>query len=102
MASTKQDKILQNVVAELSSRNLLEVIDTIYLFGSRAREDAGKRSDIDLAIECPRASLQQWHAMLAVIDEAETLLKFDVVRLEEAGDQLRQCIFSEGVKIYGS
>lgn len=34
----------------------LPFIDEIWLFGSRARKDNHRRSDIDLAIICPNAT----------------------------------------------
>lgn len=37
-----------------------DFIDEICLFGSRARGDNKERSDIDLAIVCPRASDTDW------------------------------------------
>lgn len=59
-------------------------IERIYLFGSRARGDAGPRSDIDLAIACPLAGPIIWADICQTIDAADTLLKIDAIRLEEA------------------
>jgi predicted nucleotidyltransferase len=57
-------------------------VDAIYLYGSRARGDATRLSDIDLAILCPRASEADWLKIVDIIDNADTLLKIDYVRLD--------------------
>ena len=61
---------------------ILPFIDTIYLFGSRARGDFRERSDIDLAIECPQATKKDWSQVMAIIENADTLLSIDCVRLD--------------------
>lgn len=66
------------------------------LFGSRARGDHAPRSDIDLAVEAPDASPHQWQEIQELIDEAETLLPIDRVRLDRAPAELRERIAAEG------
>jgi predicted nucleotidyltransferase len=61
----------------------LPFVDAIYLFGSRARGDHRERSDIDLAILCENASENDWQSILNLIDEADTLLPIDCIRLDE-------------------
>jgi len=58
-------------------------IDEIWLFGSRARQDHQERADIDLAIICPKATNREWSEILAIIENADTLLKIDCVRFEK-------------------
>jgi predicted nucleotidyltransferase len=60
----------------------LPFVEAVYLYGSRARGDAGVRSDIDLAILCPKATDREWHAVLDIIESADTLLEIDCVRLD--------------------
>ena len=60
----------------------LDFVNKIYLYGSRARNDASKKSDIDLAIVCPEASTKQWHQILDIIEKADTLLEIDCVRYD--------------------
>ena len=43
----------------------LDFVDAIYLFGSRARGDNRDRSDIDIAIQCPKATQKDWLSILA-------------------------------------
>jgi uncharacterized protein len=67
-------------------------VKLILLFGSRARGDHQERSDIDLAVECPDASVQEWQAVLDIIEEAPTLLPIDCVCLETASEDLKRSI----------
>lgn len=66
----------------LEQLKLLPFVDEIWLFGSRARGDHQERSDIDLAIICPTATQDDWQTLMGIIDDADTLLKIDCVRLE--------------------
>ncbi len=64
----------------------LPFVDEIYLYGSRARADNRPRSDIDLAIVCPQAQSSDWLKIVAIIDDADTLLPIDVIRLDTLAD----------------
>ncbi len=75
-------------------------VERVYLFGSRARGDAGPRSDIDLAIACPLADARVWADICEAIDVADTLLKIDAIRLEEAAPEFAQRIMAEGRLLY--
>ena len=72
-------------------------LDKVILFGSRARGDFQEKSDIDLAIiggDFIRFSLD-------IEDTTWTLLKYDVVNLEqELSPELRNSIEREGVLLY--
>lgn len=80
----------------------LSFIDAILLYGSRARNDHQERSDIDIAISCPNATQQDWLNVISIIDDADTLLKIDCIKLESLTDQnpLKQRILSEGIYLY--
>jgi predicted nucleotidyltransferase len=75
-------------------------IEKIILFGSRARGDAAPRSDIDVAVSCPRASEREWLDLCDAIEDVPTLLPVDLVRLETADGRLRQRILREGRTLY--
>ncbi|MBL7004093.1 MAG: nucleotidyltransferase domain-containing protein [Gammaproteobacteria bacterium] len=66
----------------------LSYVESVYLFGSRARGDGRCRSDIDIAVNCPDASLQEWQEILNIIEYADTLLGIDLVRYDSLGDSL--------------
>jgi predicted nucleotidyltransferase len=77
-------------------------VETIWLFGSRARQDNQERADIDLAVLCPKASFEEWCELENIIDNADTLLKIDLVRLDSLLDSsdLKIAILKEGIKLY--
>lgn len=74
-------------------------LSRVVLFGSRARGDAGERSDVDLAIRGD-GSLLTLARVSEIADEAPTLLLFDVVDLDHASARLREQIEREGIVIY--
>jgi uncharacterized protein len=57
----------------------LPFIEEIWLYGSRARGDSSDRSNLDLAIVCPRARDTDWQEIENICEETDTLLKIDVV-----------------------
>lgn len=72
------------------------------MFGSRARGDNRPRSDIDLAILCPRASMQDWLTVCDLIDEADTLLKIDYVRFDTLTDSnpLKPTVLQDAITLF--
>jgi predicted nucleotidyltransferase len=80
----------------------LPFVEAIYLYGSRARGDHSPRSDIDLAILCPYASHKDWLKVLEIIEESDTLLGIDCIRLDELkdGDRLKEKILRQGRSLY--
>ena len=72
----------------------------VWLFGSRARGDQRERSYIDLAIEAPAASPRTWLELCRLAEEADTLLRIDLVRLEEATPELARRVREEGRVLY--
>jgi nucleotidyltransferase substrate binding protein (TIGR01987 family) len=66
-------------------------IKEIWLFGSRAKNLARERSDIDLAIQCPQATEEEWQKVMEIIENNDTLLKIDCIRFDTLkDDRLRQ------------
>ncbi|MCE5294241.1 MAG: nucleotidyltransferase domain-containing protein [Chlamydiales bacterium] len=61
----------------------LAFVKKIILFGSRAKGTNDDRSDIDLAIDCPLATAVEWNSVMQIIENADTLLKIDCVRLDK-------------------
>ena len=78
----------------------LPEVRRVILFGSRAREDARPRSDIDLAIDTPADSIALWERIMEIGDSLETLLPVDIVFLGQAPPSLAKRIEDEGVVIY--
>jgi uncharacterized protein len=75
-------------------------VERIVLFGSRVRGDAMPRSDIDLAIACPRADPKIWSDIVEAAEEAPTLLQIDLVRMDTAPPELLAEIAREGRVLY--
>ena len=72
-------------------------IQTVILFGSRARGDFHRTSDIDLAVQGGNVC----HFRLDVEEETHTLLTFDVIDLcSDLSPELREAINKEGVLLY--
>jgi len=88
---------LRHVVQKLGAQ---PNVTRVWLFGSRARGDAGDRSDIDLAIEAPAANRREWLELCRLVEEADTLLPIDVVRLEDAPAALRKAIEHDGQVLF--
>lgn len=80
----------------------LPYIKEIWLFGSRAREDNQERADIDLAISCSNTNDLEWYRIMDIIDEADTLLSIDCIRMDNLSKSstLRKSIEEQGKKIY--
>ena len=80
----------------------LTCIEKIIVFGSRARNDAQPRSDIDLALVCPQASEKDWLTILGIIENADTLLKIDAIRFDTLSEKnpLKEKIKQEGIVLY--
>ena len=71
----------------------LPFVQKIALFGSRAKGTNSARSDIDLAIDCPKATPIDWNAIMNIVENADTLLKIDCVRL----DTIQSARFKEAI-----
>lgn len=89
--------IRQQVLDEIIGLAVKYGIERVELFGSRARGDYKRVSDIDLAVQggdIPRFRLD-------IEEETSTLLKFDIVDLDsEMQDELRESIRREGRVLY--
>ena len=91
------EKAIQQLIEKLSH---VPTIKRIILFGSRARNDAEDRSDIDIAIDCPTATDLEWTHIYFIADEIDTLLKIDMIRYDTASQELREKIQLEGKVLY--
>lgn len=75
-------------------------VSKIVLFGSRARGDNTKKSDIDIAIYTLPEFANRGH-FASDIEDLETLLKIDTVFINEDTDEkLIKNIQKEGIVIY--
>lgn len=88
-----RDVVLSQICDLAAQYGLRKVI----LFGSRARGDFKERSDIDLAVSGGNIS----GFALAVDEETDTLLQYDVVNLDSLVDEaLLENIEKDGKVLY--
>lgn len=89
--------ISQEISTEITKLAKKYELNRVILFGSRARGDFRKTSDIDLAVTGGNIAA----FALDVEEETSTLLKFDVVNLDlSVQEELLDSIQKEGKVIY--
>lgn len=89
--------IKDEIIAEIKFLAMKNDINKVILFGSRARGDYCRTSDIDLAVD--GGDITQFS--LEIEETTSTLLKYDVVDLGGSiQKELRESIEKEGVVIY--
>ena len=89
--------IKKDVIEEIKAIAQKYDIDKVLLFGSRARGDFHRASDIDLAVEGEQVD----QFILEVREETSTLLNYDIIDLK----RLKQGVFwntiqKEGIILY--
>ncbi len=85
------------VIAEIRHFAEIYQVKKVLLFGSRARGDFRRTSDIDLAVSGGDFN----RFALDVDEETSTLLEYDIVNLDtEMQDELRESIEKEGRVLY--
>ncbi|MGD9511716.1 MAG: nucleotidyltransferase family protein [Geminicoccaceae bacterium] len=75
----------------------MPAVRRVLLFGSRARGDHGPRSDIDLAVDAPGASVADRARLAELVEDAPALVGIDLVRLDQVDGRLRRAIESQGI-----
>lgn len=89
--------IREEVIEEIRDLADKYEVKKVILFGSRARGDFKRTSDIDLAVTGGDFN----RFALDVEEETQTLLEFDIVNLDgEMQDELRASIRDEGRILY--
>lgn len=89
--------IRKEVIEEIRNFARKYQVKKVILFGSRARGDYKRTSDIDIAVSGGEFA----EFALDVEEETSTLLEFDIVNLDrEMQDELREAIEREGKLLY--
>lgn len=89
--------IRKDVIEEIRNFARKYQVKKVILFGSRARGDYKRTSDIDIAVSGGDFA----EFALDVEEETSTLLEFDIVNLDrEMQDELREAIEREGKLLY--
>lgn len=93
----KENGIKEVVLEEIQSLAREYGVEKVILFGSRARGDFHRTSDIDLAVQGGNFT----GFALDVEEETSTLLQFDIVNLDgPVQEELLESIDGEGVVLY--
>lgn len=88
-----EPKVIEEILQLARKYDVRKVI----LFGSRARGDFSRTSDIDLAVE--GGDFERF--ALDVDEETSTLLQYDIVNLDrDMQEELRESIKKEGKLLY--
>ncbi|MDI6732049.1 MAG: nucleotidyltransferase domain-containing protein [Candidatus Margulisbacteria bacterium] len=89
-----KDERLQDIVNKILA---VADPDKIMLYGSRARNENGSRSDFDIAVFGKVNIDKIWDNL----QEADTLLKIDLVAFDELTNEiLKKKILAEGIILY--
>jgi predicted nucleotidyltransferase len=91
VSSEKWKKKLEIIVKELKKRGIKNII----LFGSRARGDYKKNSDIDIAIS-GNFSYREKRKLKEIVDEIAGIYSVDLIFLDGADRTLKKIILKEG------
>jgi len=94
-SSEKVKKYIRLIVEELKKHRPNKII----LFGSRARGDYKKQSDIDIAVDI-NLPFREKRKIKEKIDEISGLYSVDIVFLDEITDDFRKKILEEGIVLY--
>jgi predicted nucleotidyltransferase len=95
---SKVEYIIQKIVSII-----VEKADParIILFGSRAKGNAHKGSDIDIALEGEKAlTFREMRKMKELIDDVSGLYSVDIIVLRKVDDTFKDSIKESGVVIY--
>ena len=104
---SKLKKII-SAQSELSFlQQLIPLIDNklagarIYLFGSRARSDYHRRSDVDILVEAEKISDLSWLEINLELENLPTLLNIDLLRADKLDQVFLKHIKNESIRING-
>ncbi|ASK62358.1 hypothetical protein CFK37_09415 [Virgibacillus phasianinus] len=76
-------------------------VNKIVLFGSRAVGDNKEKSDIDLAFFAPGMTKRKWTELTFTLEEElDTLLLLDLIKFEDASEELKDEIIKNGKVLY--
>ncbi|GAA0800931.1 nucleotidyltransferase domain-containing protein [Faecalicatena orotica] len=88
--------IRKQVLEEIIDLAKFYDLSRVILFGSRARGDYLKKSDIDLAVEGKNIV----DFALDVDEKTDTLLQYDIVDMSKADEELLKNIRKDGITLY--
>jgi len=95
----KDDEVLKFV--EQTCRQYPTLVNTVWIFGSRSKHQAGATSDYDIAVDWNSSDDEDWATFVGYLREKNpTLFTLDIVRFDRISLELRQRVLEEGRVIY--
>ncbi|GBE16829.1 nucleotidyltransferase domain protein [bacterium BMS3Abin15] len=91
------NQIIGMIIRQLGENTHFE----LYLFGSRAKNEAAEGADIDLAISCPQLSEGVYRKVKREIENIRTLYSIDLINLEAVDPDFKEIILADARKLYG-
>ncbi|ADG05647.1 nucleotidyltransferase family protein [Kyrpidia tusciae] len=92
------NRLLQDIVAVLSGN---ERVEHASVYGSRARGDYRRSSDIDICLYGDNLTARDVNLLQDALEQLRTALRFDVVHYQRLSNpSLKKAIDREGVQIY--
>lgn len=93
------DSILVNKIVEILS--MYSEIQSAAIFGSRARGNYTKTSDIDIAIFAKEITSTKVNLLRYALDDLDTIYKIDIIDFYKLSKEpLKENIINEGIEIY--
>lgn len=87
-------------IVDLAIRPLKSAGAKVFVFGSRARGNQRKFSDLDLAVECPTPlSLSFLAKIRSALEESDLPVKVDVVDMSELAESFRNNVLQERIEV---
>ena len=99
MTNNNIEESIKKRIAEIFQKN--STIEKAILFGSRARGNHKKTSDIDIAVFSKDMSPKDFNLLIDEINQINTALSFDIIHYERLNkENLKNDILKDGVIIY--
>ncbi len=90
------EDVLEKIIDVFKNYNIRKAI----LYGSRAKGNFMKGSDIDITIVAPELSFEEYLDMLSDIDNLDIIYKIDLTKYELLDNDMKEHIKRVGVILY--
>ncbi|HXP89745.1 MAG TPA: nucleotidyltransferase substrate binding protein [Fibrobacteria bacterium] len=97
IAGSGAEKILSHLAEQLV---LLPSVRKALLIGARSRGEHQERSDVDIAVSMPGAARIEWDRLVSAIESCPTLLRVNLLRLDDCDPDTRLRAETEGVLFF--
>ena len=95
------NELITQVIEIITQRLGKNMPFELYLYGSRAKNEAAKGADIDLAISCPQLNENGFRKIKREIENIRTLYSVDLIHLDKIDSDFREIILADAKKLHG-